>query len=151
MTPQDIRAAIQASPALLALVPQVNGTQAIAEALSLGRTIVQPHRMSEAGVLERYPGGPLAADAVLAKLDAFAASAHPLAGVVRRALKFLGQPEGLDIGSSATRAMLDALAGGSAITTAEATALKGLAAVPDPVSEFAVRQAIYADNGSLLV
>lgn len=143
-----IRQAIAASPSLLALVPN---TQAIADAMSMGRTIVQSRRMSEAGVLEKYPGGPVAADAVLAKLEAFVASAHPLAGVVRRALRFLAQPEGLDIGSGATRAMLDALAVGGAITPAEAELLKGLAAVPDPVDEFTVRQAIYHDDGSLAV
>jgi hypothetical protein len=148
MTPADIRAAILASPELLALVPD---TVAIAAALSQGRTTVQPRRMSEAGVLERYPGGPVAADAVLAKLEGFAASAHPLAGVVRRALRFLAQAEGLDIGASATRTMLDALAAGGAITADECASLKGLAAVPDPVAELDVRAAVFNDDGSLAV
>lgn len=101
--------------------------------------------------MEKYPGGPIAADAVLGKLEAFAASAHPLASVVRRALKFLATPDGLDIGSPATQAMLDALAGGGAITAGEAAALKALASEADPVSEFDVRVAIYYDNGGLAV
>lgn len=133
MTPTEIRAAIAASPELTALAAAGN-TQVIADALSVGRTIVRTHRMSETGILEKYPGGPIAADAVLGKLEAFAASAHPLASVVRRALKFLATPDGLDIGSPATQTMLDALANGGVITVDEATALKALATVADPIT-----------------
>lgn len=83
--------------------------------------------ISERGILEKYADGPLAADAVLAKLEAFAASGHPLASIVKRALKFLANPEGLDIGSSATQALIAQLGAGGVLTTDEANKLKALA------------------------
>lgn len=82
--------------------------------------------ISERGILESYPGGPLEADAVLTKLETFSLSAHPLASIVKRALKFLSQPDGLDIGSAATQGMLTQL-GSGVITAEEATKLKNLA------------------------
>lgn len=152
MTPQEIRAAIAASPELTALA-QAGNTQAIADALSAGRTRIASHFASERGVLERFPGGPLAGDALLAKLEAFAATAHPLASIVKRALKFLGQAEGLDIGSPATQGLISTLAGLNppVITTAERDGLRAMATQPDPVPEFDVRRAIFADDGTLLV
>lgn len=91
--------------------------------------------ISERGILESYADGPLAADAVISKLEAFGASGHPLASIVKRALKFLGQAEGLDIGSPATQGMLTQLGIGGVITTDEANKLKALApTVPNHVS-----------------
>lgn len=83
--------------------------------------------ISERGILEKYVDGPLAADAVLAKLEAFSVSGHPLASIVKRALKFLANPEGLDIGAPATQGMLSQLGAGGVITADEATKLKALA------------------------
>lgn len=142
MTHDDIRAAIAADPALQALA-QAGNTQAIADALSVGRTRVQsPHIVSERGILDRYAGGPVAADTVLTKLETFAASQHPMAGVVRRALRFLGTEAGLDIGAATTRMLLDQLAAGGAITADEAGHLKALALVPDPVTHTDVGAAL---------
>lgn len=81
---------------------------------------------SERGLLDKYPDGPVAADAILRKLEAFAKSPHPFASLVARALKFLGQPEGIDFGAPATIAMLDRLAQGGVITHDEATKLMSI-------------------------
>ena len=141
MTPQEIRDAIAADPALQAMQAAGNH-QGIAGALSVGRTRVQSRIISERGVMSHYAGGPLAADALLVKLEAFAASGAPGSGPVKRALKFLGSEAGLDIGDPAMRSQLDALAAGGVITTAEADDLKALALVPDPIPHEAVTAAI---------
>ena len=73
------------------------------------RSRVVSHFASERGILDRYPGGPTEADVLLVKLEGFAVSAHPMAGIVKRALKFLGTPEGIDLGSNAVQGMLSAL------------------------------------------
>lgn len=141
MTPQQIRDAIEADPALQAMAAAGN-TQAIADALSAGRTRVVSHFASERGILERFPLGPIAGDALLTKLDTFAATAHPMASIVRRALKFLGQPEGLDIGSAATQGLLDQLALGGVMTAEERAGLRAMATVADPVTHTEVGAAL---------
>lgn len=141
MTPQEIRDAIQASPELQAhqAAGQIN---AIARALSSGRTMIASHFASERGILERFPGGPLEADALLTKLEVFAASGHAMASIVKRALKFLGQPEGLDIGSPATQALLGQLKAVGVITQVELDGLRAMATVPDVVTDAQVESAI---------
>lgn len=86
--------------------------------------------MSERGILAQYPDGPVAADAVLTKLDTFAQTQHALASVVKRALRFLGDPEGIDMGSPATQSMLDAVQQAGVLTADETTKLKALAMQP---------------------
>lgn len=115
---------------------------AIADILSVGRTHVVSHFASERGILERYPGGPVAADALLAKLEGFAQTGHPMARIVGRALKFLAQPEGLDVGSPATRGLLDQLVAGGVITGAERDGLVAMATRPDPLHHTAVSTAL---------
>ena len=141
MTPQQIRDAIAASPELTALAAAGN-TQGIADALSIGRTKIASHFASERGVLERFPGGPLAADALMSKLEALAATAHPMASIVKRALKFLAQAEGLDIGSPATLGLLDALAAGGVITAGERDGLRAMATRADPITHTQVGHAL---------
>lgn len=94
------------------------------------RTRLVSHFASERGILDRHPSGPLAADALLAKLEAFAQTAHPMAGIVKRALKFLAQPEGIDLGAGGTQQMLGALAQGGAITATELAGLRAMATQP---------------------
>ena len=141
MTHAEILAAIAASPELQALAA-AGDTQGIADVLSVGRTKTVSHFASERGILERFPLGPLAGDALLAKLEAFAATAHPMARIVGRALRFLAQPEGLDIGSAATQDLLDSLAAGGVITAEERAGLAAMATVPDPVSHTEVGAAL---------
>ena len=82
--------------------------------------------ISERGIMDHYQDGPIAADDVLTKLELFSVISHPAAGAVKRALKFLAMPDGIDIGSKATHTMLDMLALGSVITVDEANKLKAL-------------------------
>jgi hypothetical protein len=145
MNKTEILAAIAADPALQALVA-AGDTQGIADALSLGRTKVVSHFASERGILERFPLGPLAGDALLAKLEDFSVTAHPMARIVKRALKFLAQPEGLDIGSPATQGLLDALAAGGVISTEERAGLTAMATRADPVVHTDVGAAIKESN-----
>jgi len=140
MTPEQIRTTINADPALVALA-QAGDTQALADALSAGRTKLVSHFASERGVLERFPGGPLAADALLAALEAFALTQHPMARIVSRALKFLAQPEGLDIGSPATLGLLDALTP-DVLTTEQRDGLRAMATVADPITHTQVGDAV---------
>lgn len=142
MTPQEIRDAIAASAELQALAAEGN-VQAIAVALSVGRTKVVSHFASERGILERFPLGPIAGDELLAALETFAGTAHPMARIVGRALKFLSQPEGLDIGSSATQGLLDQLMSGGVITQVQRDGLRQMATVPDPIVREQVTEAIY--------
>lgn len=115
----------------------------VANIVSINRTKVGSHFASERGILERYPGGPLAADAVLGKLEAFAATQHPMARIVGRALKFLAQSEGLDIGSPATQGLLAQLAAGGVITEEERLGLRQMTLQPDPIHWHAVRDALH--------
>jgi hypothetical protein len=87
---------------------------------------VTSHFASERGILDRFPGGPAQADALLGKLEAFAATDQPNASIVKRALKFLAQPAGIDIGAQVTQAMLSALTPG-VITPDERNGLVAMA------------------------
>lgn len=123
----------------------------VAALLSQGRTRYVTTRVSEAGLLERWPTGPVDADAFLHKLEAFAQSGHSLAGVVRRALKFLGTPEGLDLGAAATHAMLAQLAGGNVITSDEAARARSLSQQAAPVPLADVSRALNIAQGRMVL
>lgn len=141
MTPQEIRDAIAGSAELQGY--QAAGrVNAIAALLGVGRVKIASHFASERGILERFPAGPIAADALLQKLEAFSASGHAMASIVKRALKFLAQAEGLDIGSPATLGLIDALMAGGVITQAERDGLRAMATVPDPLTDAQIEQAI---------
>lgn len=99
--------------------------------------------ISELGIMELYPDGPVAADALLAKLETFAATQHALAGVVRRVLRFL-QGNGFDIGSATSHNMLSVLAQASVVSADEATKLKALANKP------ASRAEVLFGNGTVV-
>jgi hypothetical protein len=139
MTPIEIRAAIAADPALLALVPD---TQAIADAMSAGRTKVTQKLGGVGLVLETL--GPDAGSALLDGLDALKAVSSP----VKWAWVLIDRGE-LDFGSPATRGMIQQLAAGGAIPEPAATALLAIAEVPDPIDEMSVGRAIFNDDGSL--
>ena len=124
----------------------------VAALLSQGRTRYVTTRVSEAGLLERWPTGPVEADAFLAKLEVFAQSGHALAGVVRRALKFLGTPDGLDIGAAATHAMLlQQLAAGGVISSDEAAHAQALSQQAAPVALADVSRALNIAQGRMVL
>ena len=110
---------------------------ALAEIMSVGRTKTIDLNIGYGTVLEA-----LGAEAGAAFLDALTAlAANGTSSPVKWALKLLDRGE-LNIGSSATRAQLDALAAVSVMPQAVADALKGLALVPDVISASQVQQAL---------
>lgn len=159
MTPQEIRDAITASPELQALVPD---TFALAAALSADRKQYDTTtKFSSLGIAERFPAlgqlpGPLAAEMVLRKLEGFATVAQQSPDVVT---KLLGQATarqmahlngtGMVIGSPAVGQMLGVIVTAGALTQEESDALRSVALVDAPVSEFDVRRAIFNDDGTL--
>lgn len=157
MTPAEL-SALEALAGRALLEPEVEQVDAwlparrddlIAALLSAGRNKLVSHLASERGILDRYPGGPTAADALLVKIEAFAQSEHPLSGIVKRAVKFLGQPEGIDIGSSAVQALLGHLAAGDVITADERAGLLAMATQPDPITTNQVSDALNKAQGLL--
>ena len=126
----------------------------VAAMLSAGRTKLTPRVVSARGLAALMPGGPLAAEAALLKLegarDAMLASADRgqrlMGSLLRRQLSFLGG-EGLDFGSPALQAMLDQFAGLGILTSAEASALKAIGWSPAPVTVSQVSDALNVIGG----
>lgn len=121
----------------------------IAAMLSVARVRRVSHFASERGILDRYPGGPIAADALLSKVENFAVSGHALSGIVKRAVKFLAQSEGIDLGSDSVGAMVGQLADGGVITAAERDGLMAMATQPAPISTHQVSDALNRAQGLL--
>ena len=123
-----LQAEIQNDPANIgyaAMLPASPGS--VVDAMnSPTQTDYKSRMISERGIMDHYPDGSIAADILLSKLEGFTQSAHPAAGSVKRAMKFLAMPDGIDIGSKAMHNMLDMLASGGVITVDEATKLKAL-------------------------
>lgn len=140
MDANEIRAAIAADPALQALVPD---TTALAAALSQGRTQTVSSLVGVGRVMDCL--GPTEGAAVLDALDGLRAVSSP----VKWAWLLLERGE-LDVGLQSVRSQIDALTP-AVFTPAQAAAIKALAERPELVSEFDVRCAIYADDGSLKV
>ena len=128
MTADEIRAAIAADPALQALVPD---TQAIADALSVGRTRWKHTDIGVGTIIEVL--GLAAANPVL---DALYASPD-----YRHVKPLLEQG----------RLRLDVVAQAGLLTQVQLDALVARAKEPAPVDEYQVRVAIYNDDGSLRV
>lgn len=165
MSPQQ-QAALEAlagrplTPAELAQIapwldPDRRRDDLIAALLSVGRTEVRPRMTSARGLAELMPGGPLAAEAVLLKLegarDSMLASADAqqrvLGSLLRRQLGFLAG-EGLDFGSAALRGMLDQFATLGILTGAEVAALKSIGVREAKLSTSQVSDALNAVMGA---
>lgn len=115
-------------------------TQAIADALSAGRTRRVSTPIGFGRVLDAL--GPVDGATVLDTLEAIKAGNAPL----KWAWYLLERGE-LDIALDSVRGQIDMLALGGAMTTAQAVALKALAETPDPIDEMTVRQACWSDEG----
>ncbi len=86
-------------------------------------TVRVPERMVNARtVLSEYPGGPMEAAGVLDKLEVAAQAVS----AVKWVLSFLRADGGIDISDDATRAAIDALVAGGALTSEEGDNLKAL-------------------------
>ena len=142
MTSEEILAEIASDPALSALVPD---TEAIAAAMSDGRTKIAPFEAGKGDVLNTLGfevGNPFC-DLIDATSD-FRHVKHLLAeGRLRVDLPLTQATMASIVGAQ--------LAPGVTFTQAQADALLALARVPDPVTEFEVRCAIFNDDGSLKV
>lgn len=162
MTPQQIRDAIAADPALQALAAQ-NATQAIAEALSVGRVRIVSRHVTERGV-RALPVLPRSRHSLLTTLQA-AATQTPswlvptltalgipsedhaaYADDLGSAYRWLTNADGLDIGTAAARSMLDLIAASVPAAAAACAAVKALAEVPDPVTHEQVGAALRGDD-----
>ena len=126
----EIRA--KCSPELL----ETRDTQAIADAVNVGRVKVHPKLGGVGIVMEAL--GPTAGAALLDQLEAMSATVP----AVKWAFVLINRGE-LDFGSTATRTMIDQLV----TDPAAAAALKAVAEVPDHVTEFEVRCACWSDAG----
>lgn len=119
----------------------------IATLLSAGRTKVEATRKVAIGVVGAYSGGPIEADALLGKLEAYADAAGPLSRLVGRAMAALSAEPGLDLGDPSTHAMLGALVQYGVITQAEAGNLIGIARSADPLTTQQVSAALNKTGG----
>lgn len=137
MTADEIRAAIAADPALQALVPD---TQAIAAALSVGRTRYVETQIGVGTIIEVL--GLAVANPVLDALYAAPDYRH---------VKPLLDQGRLRLDAVAQAGMLQPLVTGELLTQAQLDALVARAKEPAPVDEYDVRMAIYNDDGSLKV
>lgn len=142
MTPSEIRTAISADPAILALVPD---TQAIADALSTGRTKVdkltahdiRQYLMLVDLLLSIESNNTPACKAATHALDVF-----PVFDLTNPMI--LGK----------FTQVMDELVADELVpdfTEEHKQTILSLAVIADPVSEFDVRKAIFADDGNLLV
>lgn len=146
MNSTEILAAIAASPQIQALG---SNTQAVADALSVGRKRVISRVVSARGIAAEFAAGPVAAEVVLMKLEGAAAQLSAsavqeekvLGSLISRQLGFLAG-EGLDFGSPALRGMLDQFVTMNILTVDEVLHLKALASVDDPVTHTQVGQAL---------
>lgn len=155
MTIEQIRAAIQASPELLAMAQaEVPDEAAIAAALPPVVTLREEY-ITERGVVAAL--GLIDGEAFLTALETFAATPlaidHPLEpyqpGIARQ-LTWL-KTGGIDVGSAPARDLLDVLAAVGVIHPAHAGTMKELAEVRTPVAVMDVRRAIWNDDGSRAV
>ncbi len=129
----------------------------IATIVSAGRKAPDTStKFSSLGISERFPAlgglpGPLAAENVFQKLEAFAAAAIAgadpvgklLGGACVRQMAHL-KASGMAIGSPAVKSMLDAIVARNGLTQDESDALVGVALVDAPVS---VQEVITAMKG----
>lgn len=150
---------------LAALDPLLNVRDdiAIAAHLSVGRVRVGEHRVSELGVrrclgvvpasrlLKVLRDSAVAADSgavepwlvtTLTGMGVPASDHDAYQETVGSAWRWLTQAEGLDVGASAARDMLDLIAAGVPAVATACAAIKGLAVVDDPLSSAAVSAAL---------
>lgn len=146
MTPQQIRDAIAASPELQALAA-VGNTQAIADALSVGRIRLNSRYITERGVIAAL--GTQHGEAFLQALEAFGVAVlpggHPLqadqAGI-KRVLSWLKAGEGIELGEPQAQTLLGVLGAVGAVDAAHAAVIASLAQAPDPVTHTQVGEAL---------
>lgn len=153
-TVEQVRAAIQASPELLAMAQaEVPDEAAIAAALPPSVALREVF-VTERGVVATL--GLLDGEAFIAVLESFASPEnelppeHPLYAYkpgFARQISWL-KKDGIDVGSAPARDLLDALAATGIVNAQHAAEIKALAADITPVRVMDVRRAIWNDDGS---
>lgn len=93
----------------------------------LTQSMVKSRMVTARAIIAECPNG----GAILDALEAVAVNNTN----VKWAMKFLAQDAGIDIGASATRALIDGLVTATVLTAAQGTALKNLANQPASRSE----------------
>lgn len=126
--------------ALPAALRAAQDTQAISDAISVGRVRLTPTPIGFGRILDAL--GPVDGAAVLDTLEAVKATNSAL----KWAWYLLERGE-LDVSLDSVRGQIDALAASGAMTAVQADAIKSLAEQPDPVEELAVRRACWSDEG----
>lgn len=161
MTVDEIRAAIAADPAVRALLPATGPVsqaqiEAVWSALSAGRKRLQTRQISERGILAAL--GPAVGGAFLTALESFAAATlpaeHPLAAShagIARAIRWLRDAEGIDVGDASTQEMLAAFAALGVTDPAATAVVQALGWVADPLPLELVRWAILNDDQTMAV
>jgi hypothetical protein len=127
---------IQALPAELRAS---RDTQAIADALSVGRTKPSTREIGNGTILEVL--GLTAGNALLDAINNAPDFRH---------VKPLVQQGRLIVGGPLVAAALSGMVAGGVITQADADKLLAIAVQPDPVSEIDVRRAVWSDAGDYL-
>ena len=157
MTPAQLaalKAAILANATWLALARQ-GKTQDVAAAMSVGRKKLETSgRFTSIDIADQFApagglSGPVAAEALIQKLEAYATQAK-LSGIL--SIKLLGgmlqrqmaslTSGGMPLASPAFGSLLAAIVAATGITQAEADALQNTALIDDPVTHTQVGEAI---------
>lgn len=122
MTPEAIRNAVLASPELKTLAEAGIDNQLAALLTEQQPAVPKPGtRIGELGIYNLL--GPLDGEALLQGLEAVAQSQQPVAPVIKRILRWLQSPEGVDVGNESLQGQLQALADAGAVSPASAAAL----------------------------
>ena len=150
MTPTELKAVIdakaQAEPEFAAL-RDVGDCTGMAAALSVGRTKVVSHMITERGVMAAL--GVVAGEAFIEGLEAFAAATlpggHPLEAAhpgIKRMIGWLKTDAGLDIGSTQAHALLDGLAAAGVLVSGDVATIKALSVQADVIGWYEVAEAM---------
>lgn len=124
------------------LTPELRATrdtQAMADALSVGRTKPSTREIGNGTILEVL--GMAAGNALLDAINTAPDFRH---------VKPLVEQGRLIIGGPLVAAALAGMVGGGVITQADSDKLLAIAVQPDPVSEIDVRRAVWSDAGEYL-
>lgn len=142
---EEIKA--KCSPELLA----TRDSQAIADKVNQGRTkISDDYWLTDRGMvadITKITGNTDMSSSILTKLDGMALQDRSTKAIVDR-LKT--DAKGINFGDPALRAHFDMLGSAGLLEESEVMCLLMLAVQPDPVTEYQVRCAIWADNGDYL-
>lgn len=133
MTPTDIRTAIAADPALVALAAARRDADIAAAPVFADHRAVQEYWLTDRGLvadLVMATGDTAMSDAVLTKLDGLAQQSRSIVAVVNR---LTNDPRGINWGDPAMRGQIVALTP-TVFTEAERDALLALAYRPAPVT-----------------